>query len=135
MQAYDTTRTLFGGSGARARRQGHEAFGRVAELVAALVLMLKGYRILARRFRTRSGEIDLVAVRGGRLAFVEVKARASDIDAGDVLGRRQAGRIAAAAAAFVARRPRYRDHTVGLDAVLVSLDRLPRHLPDALQPC
>ena len=50
-------------------------FGLRAERVAALWLLLKGYRILARQFRIAGGEIDIVARRGGVVAFVEVKAR------------------------------------------------------------
>jgi putative endonuclease len=48
-----------------------------AESRAAALLMAKGYRILAKRFRTPHGEIDIVAKRRNLLAFVEVKARAS----------------------------------------------------------
>jgi putative endonuclease len=48
--------------------------GLSAEARAAAYLMVKGYRILARRFRTPYGEIDIVARRRHLLAFVEVKA-------------------------------------------------------------
>jgi putative endonuclease len=106
--------------------------GRISELVAAAALMAKGYRILARRCRTPYGEIDLVAVRGRRLAFVEVKRRASRLDAEAALTSRQAGRIARAAEFWVSRNMRYRDHDRGLDAMLVMPGRLPVHLPDAL---
>src|SRR5580693_309577 len=51
--------------------------GLSAETRAAAYLMAKGYRILARRFRTPYGEIDLVARKRNLVAFVEVKARAS----------------------------------------------------------
>ena len=56
------------------RRAGY-ARGLVAEGIAAWVLRLKGYRVLATRYRTPLGEIDIVARRGKVLAFVEVKAR------------------------------------------------------------
>ena len=45
-----------------------------------LLLRLKGYQVLARRFVAAGGEIDLVARRGATIAFVEVKAR-DDLDA------------------------------------------------------
>ncbi len=108
--------------------------GRFSELVAAAALLAKGYRILARRCRTPYGEIDLIAVRGRRLAFVEVKRRATSLEGEAALTPRQAGRVARAAEFWISRHPRYRDHDLGLDAVLVMPGRLPQHLPDALQP-
>lgn len=61
---------------ARERDRRHAAgFGRRAEWLAALLLSLKGYRILARNYVVRGGEIDLVARRGSTVIFVEVKAR------------------------------------------------------------
>ena len=107
--------------------------GRFSELVAAAALIARGYRILQRRCRTPYGEIDLIAVRGRRLAFVEVKRRATRAQAEAALTPYQARRMARAADFWVSRNPRYRDHDRGLDAVLVIPRRLPAHLPDALQ--
>lgn len=56
-------------------RQRAERRGRRAEKIAAWFLRAKGYAVLARRYKTPVGEIDLVARRGRTLAFVEVKAR------------------------------------------------------------
>jgi putative endonuclease len=95
--------------------------------------MAKGYRILERRCRTPYGEIDLIAVRGRRLAFVEVKRRATRLEAEAALTQYQARRIARAAEFWVSRNTRYRDHDRGLDAILVVPRRFPAHLPDALQ--
>src|SRR5262245_50440766 len=81
----------------KADRIGRYHRGRVSELVAAAALMLKGYRILGRRVRTPYGEIDLIAVRGLRVAFVEVKRRATQDAAQGAVSPRQAGRIARAA--------------------------------------
>jgi len=107
--------------------------GRFSELLAAALLLAKGYRILDRRCRTPYGEIDLIAVRAKRLAFVEVKRRATREEAQAALTHYQARRIVRAAEYWVRRHPRYRDHDRGLDAVLVIPRRLPAHLPDALQ--
>lgn len=116
----------------KAERLGRYRRGRFSELVAAAALMAKGYRILARRCRTPYGEIDIVAKRGKRLAFVEVKRRLTRLEAEAAITPRQAGRIARAAAFWIGRNPRYRDHEQGLDAVLVTPGRLPVHLLDAL---
>ena len=54
-----------------------ERLGRLGEDIACRELRRRGYAILARRFRTRQGEIDIVARDGEALVFVEVKARSS----------------------------------------------------------
>lgn len=52
--------------------------GRTGEDRAARFLVSQGYRILERNYRTRSGEIDLIALHLGTVAFIEVKTRSSD---------------------------------------------------------
>lgn len=116
----------------RAARRAAERRGRLAEWLGASLLMLKGYRILERRHRGPFGEIDLIAVRGKRLAFVEVKQRRSDAAARDAVGDRQAERMAAAAERWLWRHARYRQHKVGLDTVVLGARCLPRHIPNAL---
>ena len=54
------------------------ALGIAAENLACAALVERGYEVLARRYRTRSGEIDIVARDRGTLVFVEVKGRASE---------------------------------------------------------
>ncbi|MGN6115900.1 MAG: YraN family protein, partial [Nitrobacter sp.] len=71
--------------------------GLSAESRAAAWLIAKGYRILARRFRTPHGEIDIVARRRQLLAFIEVKARASLDEAAYAVTPRQQQRIIDAA--------------------------------------
>lgn len=106
--------------------------GLVAEWLASATLMAKGYRIIALRHRTPFGEIDIIAARGQRLAFVEVKRRRTLADAEAALTPHQAGRIARAADYWLDRHPAFRHHEIGLDGVLVMPRRLPRHLPNAL---
>jgi putative endonuclease len=117
---------------ASAERLARYRRGRLSEWLAAAALLAKGYRILGRRVRTPYGEIDLIAVRGRRLAFVEVKRRATRGEAEAAVTSRQAGRIARAAAFWVSRHPAFRDHEQGLDVVFVLPNRLPVHLPNAL---
>jgi len=52
--------------------------GRTGEDQAARFLVSRGYRILERNYRTRSGEIDLIALHQGTVAFIEVKTRSND---------------------------------------------------------
>jgi putative endonuclease len=106
-------------------RIGRYRRGRASEWLAAAALLVKGYRILARRARTPHGEIDLIAVRGRRLAFVEVKRRATRAEAEAAITPQQAARIARAAEFWVSRNPGLRDHERGLDVVFVVPSRWP----------
>ena len=105
--------------------------GLSAEGRAAAFLMAKGYRILAKRFRTRYGEIDIVARKRDLLVFVEVKARASLDDAAYAVTLRQQRRIIAAAQAWLMAHPEHADFDLRFDAVLIAPRRLPRHLSAA----
>ena len=87
------------------RRRGAHLYGLKAESIAALLLRLKGYRILARRFVVSGGEIDLIAQRGGSIAFVEVKARADMEIAAISISATKRRRIARAARVWLARNP------------------------------
>jgi len=108
--------------------------GRAAEWLASGLLMLKGYRVLARRARTPFGEIDLIAKRGRRIAFVEVKFRPSLSAAETSVRPGQAGRIAKASEHWLWRHSDLRSHEIGLDCIYVAPWRLPRHAYNALQP-
>jgi len=102
--------------------------GLSAESRAAAFLMAKGYRILARRFRTSYGEIDLVGKRRNLIAFVEVKARATLDDAAFAVTPHQQARIINAAQVWLATHPEYAEFELRFDAILIAPRRLPRHL-------
>jgi putative endonuclease len=106
--------------------------GRFAEWLAAAALMVKGYRILGRNVKTRAGEIDIIAVRGQRIAFVEVKRRASRDAAEAAILDAQATRIRNAADYWLANRPRYHAHEQGYDLMLLIPRRWPRHIQNGL---
>ena len=108
-----------------------DAKGRSAEHLAALYLTLKGYRILARRARTKLGEIDLVAMRGQILAFVEVKYRPNADTAAESVRIRQQRRISGAARAFLARHPKLNEKTIRFDLVMMAPWRWPQHILNA----
>ena len=115
----------------RAHRVGAERHGHRSEAIAAWWLRLKGYRIVASRYRTAAGEIDLIARRGRVLAFVEVKARADFRAAADAVSPRQQHRIARAAGLFLVARPDLAQLDQRFDALLIVRRTWPRHLPDA----
>jgi putative endonuclease len=93
---------------------------------------MKGYRVLARRHVTPYGEVDIIAARWDRIAFVEVKRRSTRSDAEAALTPAQAARIGRAADYWLARHPGYMEREVGLDAVLVTGRGLPLHILNAL---
>jgi putative endonuclease len=108
-------------------RRRREQGGRRAETLACWWLRLKGWGILARRVRTPLGEVDIVARRGKVVAFVEVKARASEREAALALDEYRLRRVAAAAGALAHRYAREGDVT-RIDAIFVLPRRLPRHM-------
>jgi len=110
-------------------REAAERRGRGAETLACWYLRLKGWRILARRARVRGGEVDIVARRGRTLAFVEVKARATDEAAAFALDEWRLRRVVVAAERLTARYMREGDD-VRIDALFIVPRRWPRHLPN-----
>ena len=102
--------------------------GLSAESRAAAYLMAKGYRILAKRFRTPHGEIDIVAKRRNLLAFVEVKARATLDDAAFAVTPRQQARIIDAAQAWLMAHPEHAELELRFGAMLIAQRHLPRHV-------
>ena len=121
-------------AGAAQRRVAAERSGRRAEMWAAWLLRLKGYRIISRRWRGRTGEIDLVARRGGTLAMVEVKSRGDIAAAASAIDRKGRLRLARAAAEYLAGRPELAGLDVRFDVVLANPARWPRHLANAWRP-
>jgi putative endonuclease len=115
------------------RRQLAFRAGLSAESRAAAFLIAKGFRILARRWKSPVGEIDIVARRRRLLVFVEVKARESLDDAAWSVTPRQRTRIIAAAEAWLARYPDERIEDMRFDAVLVAPGRIPRHIAAAFE--
>lgn len=105
--------------------------GRFAEYLAALCLIVKGYRIVAMRHRTRLGEIDIIARRGDLIACVEVKARRSADDGVFAVTATAQRRIRAASDLWLARQPDFARLSVRYDIITVTPWRWPRHLPDA----
>ena len=113
------------------RRAKAERAGRLAELAALWSLRLKGYRLLAHRYKSPVGEIDLIMRRGGVTAFIEVKARAnSDAAIGSVTPY-QSKRIAAAARSWMGRDAKAARQFCRFDIVAVSPYHWPHHVENA----
>lgn len=115
----------------KADRRRRDATGRRAEFMSAWFLRLKGYRILAQRFKTPVGEIDLIARRGSVIAFIEVKARPSAAAAIESVSARQRARIARAALIFLQKRPDLAEHQMRFDLILVTPGQWPSHMVDS----
>jgi len=117
--------------GTKRKARTSHAKGKLAETSAEIFLRHKGYSILARRFKTRSGEIDLVARRGDRVAFVEVKLRHTLDDAAEAVTPRLRKRVRQAAELWL------QDHEddlalePGFDVVLMAPGLWPFHMTDA----
>lgn len=116
-----------------AERQVAFRLGITAESRAAAYLIAKGFRILARRWRSPVGEIDIIARRRHLLIFVEVKARGILDEAAWSVTDRQRSRIVAAAEAWLARAGDHDFQDIRFDAVLVAPGRIPRHILAAFE--
>lgn len=103
----------------------------MAEGLAAWMLRFKGYRVLATRYRTPLGEIDIVARRGHVLAFVEVKARPT-LEAGlEAIAAEGYRRIEASADLYLSRHPQFSTFTLRFDLIVVRPRRWPHHVENA----
>ena len=114
-----------------AERNRAERRGRAAELAALMLLRLKGYRLLARRYKSPVGEVDLIMRRGVTTAFIEVKQRHSHAAAVEAVNTAQSRRIARAAASWMGRDARAAAGVCRFDIVAVSPYLWPRHIPNA----
>jgi putative endonuclease len=111
-----------------------ERWGRRAEALAAIWLNAKGYRILARGWRTPQGEVDLIARRGRVVAAIEVKSRRDSDLAIEAVTPRQRRRITRAALTFLAHQRDAPRLSLRFDVVVVVPWRLPHHIVGAWEP-
>lgn len=94
-------------------------YGLFAEYFIALILRLRGYRILARRYKTKFGEIDILASRRSELKAFEVKARSSgDNLTSEIVSKKQLRRIRGAINVFLSKNPSYIDYNISMGIVL-----------------
>lgn len=105
--------------------------GKRSEWLAAAALMLKGYRIVAIRYRTRLGEIDLIARRRDLVLMVEVKARRNLIEAMEAISMTSERRIEAAADLWLAKQPDHARLSIRFDMIAILPRRWPVHIENA----
>lgn len=119
-----------------------EADGHRAEALAALALRLKGWRIIAQRWKCPLGEIDIIARRGDLVAMVEVKARRTLTEASDAVTPTAQRRIAGAASLWLSRQQDAARLSIRFDIMAVlpgrsvagmALPRWPIHIPRAFE--
>ena len=101
------------------------ALGDAGERFAERQLIELGWRIIGRKWRSRQGEIDLIALDGDELVFVEVKTRRGSPrgTAEEAVDGRKAARLMALGEQFVAEHPEYVDHFWRVDIVAITIDR------------
>jgi len=114
----------------RSRRQRHHRRGHRGEWLASWALRLKFYRIVATRYRTPLGEIDLIARRGDLVLIVEVKVRPSLVAAMEAVDATAQRRIEGAADLWLARQPDHGRLSLRFDLVAILPRRWPVHVPN-----
>jgi len=105
--------------------------GQWSERIAAIYLRLKGYKILACNYRTKSGEIDIIARKGDLIAVIEVKARPDVMASVDAVSHQSQRRIQSAASYWLASRKDAGRLSLRFDIIAVRPFALPVHLENA----
>lgn len=109
--------------------------GKYSELITRLILRLKGYKILAKNFKTgkgtNAGEIDIIALKNKTLCFIEVKTRGSLESAAYSISEKQKQRIIKGATNFIKKHPKYNQYDCRFDAFLLTYKSLPSHIKNA----
>ncbi|MGB4191269.1 MAG: YraN family protein [Rickettsiales bacterium] len=101
-------------------------FGLLAERIASWYLRIKFYQILAIRYKSPFGEIDIIAKQRNKIVFVEVKAR-KDTSLMDFISVRQQRRISRAAEYYLLKHPKYHLYQISFDAIIMNRFFWPKH--------
>ena len=108
-------------------------FGILAEKITLWFLRCKCYQILAWRYKTYFGEIDLIAKRGNTVIFIEVKARKSSESIETILRPKQVERIKKSAEFFIAKNPKFHNCSFRFDFIQINKFLIPKHHKDFWQ--
>lgn len=105
-----------------------EIKGYFGEFFAIAFLVLKGYRIVSHRYKTRLGEIDIVATKGNTITFIEVKAR-NDYDKCFIaITSKQLRRVQNASVIFLENHRQFSEYNLRYDVILVANWNFPLHI-------
>ncbi len=109
---------------ARQTTRARKNLGESGERVAALYLQQRGYKVIERGFRTRAGEIDLVAQDSDGLAFVEVRTRRGNAAGSpeESLTAQKRHKLLYVSNQYIASHPEYGDCAWRIDFVAIELD-------------
>jgi putative endonuclease len=105
-----------------------ESKGHLGEIIAVLLLKIKGYKILARRFKTSCGEIDIIAQKNNVIAYIEVKSRKTIDKCYDAITQKQLSRIQRSSKIFMDQNKKWHKYFSRYDVILVANWKLPIHL-------
>ena len=112
----------------RPTRQEAERRGHRGEWIAAWYLRFKGYRIVAKRFKTKGGEVDIIARKQDLVIMVEVKARSSVLEAMDAISATAQRRIESAGDVWLARQRDFAKLSVRYDLIAILPRKWPVHV-------
>ena len=105
-----------------------EVKGYIGEWIACIILIIKGYKIIAHRYKTKLGEIDIIVAKNNTLVFIEVKSRKSDEKCFIAITPKQLHRIQNASQIFLNRHPKYHAYALRYDVMLIANWSLPIHI-------
>ena len=106
-------------------------FGIISEYVAIAYLFFRGYKILHWRYKTKLGEVDIIAKKRDNLVAVEVKARMKKVEIGECVQSRQFHRINNAMKIFLSKNLEYSNHNIRIDVILISPKHFPKRIKNA----
>jgi putative endonuclease len=96
-------------------------FGLLSEQLAVLFLRLKAYKILCRRYKHHTGEIDIIAKKKDTLVFIEVKSRKKIDTNYELVSKKQINRIKRTALLYMASNKRYNSNVdIRFDLIIIS---------------
>jgi putative endonuclease len=110
-------------------RQKSHMLGHRAETLAAWFLWLKGYKIMARRFKTKVGEVDIIARKRDLVLMVEVKARPTLIEAMDAISATAMRRIENAGDVWLSQQKDFAYLSIRYDLIAILPYKWPIHVP------